>query len=271
MNEIKTARKQEIYEQAVTTSRSAETLAKKHGFENLEDLVAMLPEGARVIDVGAGTSNLGKEACRLRQDITWLNFDYSYSNPDIMTEVSAGSPPNLQLIAGDATKLQELYLPESFDAVFSYWMMPHLSLASDKPAQDAAKGMLSLAKNGAYVSVGPKVGKQKGKLPRFRGGEAVHFVKDGSMNINGLAQELVSRTKLKGRAILMQKFSNEVMTPFFGTSIYAKRPEGKKTPHMYDPYRGEHISFLNPRAMIVVAGLAKAATQHLIDTRKAKK
>ena len=259
-----------VYEQAVTTSRGAEYLAKKHGFESLADLVATLPESAKVIDVGAGASTLGKEAARLRPDITWINFDYSYFDPEILAEASADAPPNLELVAGDATTLLEDYSPEEFDAVFSYWLMPHLSLASDEAAQEAVTGMLNSAKEGAYVSIGPKVGRPKGRLPRLRGQDSIHFVKNDTYDLNNLANDIIQITKLKGRAIFFQKFSNEVLTPFFGTTRYAMRPEGKKTPHMFDPYSGEHISFLNPKSAKVVGGLAVASVKHISKARKSK-
>lgn len=72
---------QTVYEKAITTDRSAEMLACKHGSEGVAQLAETLPQGARILDVGAGASPFGKEVAILRPDISWTNFDYSYQDP----------------------------------------------------------------------------------------------------------------------------------------------------------------------------------------------
>lgn len=113
-----------VYEKAVTTDRPAEVLAQRHGFESVAKLAESLPANALVLDVGAGASPFGKEMAMLRPDVSWINFDYSYQDPAILDEVTNDAPSNVKHVAGDATRLSEIYESESFDAVFSYWFCP---------------------------------------------------------------------------------------------------------------------------------------------------
>ena len=61
------------------TKRSGQALAEFHGFESIRSLAESIPEGAHVIDVGAGFSTFGHSVTKLRDDIHWINFDAVYS------------------------------------------------------------------------------------------------------------------------------------------------------------------------------------------------
>lgn len=256
-----------VYEQAVTTDRPAEMLAQKHGFESLAQLADSLPQGARVLDVGAGASPFGKEVAMLRPDISWTNFDYSYQNPAILDEVSANAPTNLAHTAGDATKLAEVYEPESFDAVFSYWLLPHLSIDDPQPAHDAARAIFAITKNGGVMSVGPQASGHR--LLTLKSGPALKVVKEGSQNADSYADRVVAATKLPKTPRFTQKLANEVATPFFGTTRYAKR-EGK-LPHVYHPQSGEYVSPLSRKGVATAGRLAIALAKHASKQRKASK
>lgn len=210
-----------VYEKAVTTHRGAERLAKIHGFESVADLAEKLPEDARVIDVGAGASPFGVEVAKLRPDITWVNFDYSYGDPDILDDVSKGAPSNVEYVAGDATKLTEMYEPETFDAVFSYWLLPHMSIDEPGPAKAAAEAMYTVTKIGGRLSIGSR----NDGLRRLFGGKDRYATESSSSE--EFADKVVAGTKLSKSASYLQRLINETATPFFGTSRYAKR-EGKQ-------------------------------------------
>ena len=195
------------YELIPTTSREADFISEKHGFNSTAELAASLPFGANVLDVGSGASPFGKVVARLRPDISWTNFDYSYYSPKILEEVREDSPCNIEYVAGDATRLGESYAAESFDAIFSYWMMPHLSIENSEPAKEAARAMFLLAKIDAPISIGPVV--SKGRAPSIRSffvqGKAHKVVKSADIDADNFADTIVAKTKLPAFARFTQK------------------------------------------------------------------
>lgn len=253
-----------VYEKAVTTDRPAEMLAQRHGFESVAQLAETLPQDARVLDVGAGASPFGKEVAMLRPDVTWINFDYSYQDPAILNEVTQNSPDNVQHVAGDATKLGEQYEHESFDAVFSYWLLPHLSIDDPEPAKQAAKAIFDVTKTGGLMSVGPKVSHKR--LPSLKSGKAIQVVKDATVSADSFAERVVTETKLPKIGRYTQKLANEVATPFFGTSRYARR-EGR-IPQVYHPESGEYVSPFTRKGVRTAGRLAVAMARHATRQRK---
>ncbi|MCB9823046.1 class I SAM-dependent methyltransferase [Candidatus Nomurabacteria bacterium] len=251
-----------VYENAVTTHRSAESLARAHGFESVAELAEQLPEYAKVIDVGAGASPFGVEVAKLRPDITWVNFDYSYgADPEILKEVSIGAPSNVEYVAGDATKLTDVYEPETFDAVFSYWLLPHMSLDEPGPARAAAEAMYKVTKIGGRISIGSR----NDRLRRLFGGKDQYNTESGSSE--EFADKIVAGTKLSKSASYLQKLINETATPFFGTSRYAKR-EGKQK-QIYDPKAGEYIPLSSKEGVKIRGRLAiELAKRAYINKRR---
>lgn len=255
---------QTVYEKAVTTDRPAEMLAHKHGFESVAQLAEMLPQDAQVLDIGAGASPFGREVAALRPDVRWVNFDYSYQDPAILEEVSKNAPANIEHVAGDATKLGETYDPETFDAVFSYWLLPHLSLDDTAPAKEAARAIFTATKTGGLMSVGPKTSHKR--LPSLKSGTAIQVVKDESLKADSYAERIVAETKLPKIGRYTQKLANEVATPFFGTSRYAKR-EGR-VPMVFHPESGEYVSPFTRKGVRTAGRLAVAMAHHAVQQRK---
>lgn len=253
-----------VYEKAVTTDRPAEMLAHKHGFESVAQLAETLPTDAKVLDVGAGASPFGKEVAALRPDITWVNFDYSYQDPAILGEVSKDSPANVEHVAGDATKLGESYEPETFDAVFSYWLLPHLSIDDPTPAKEAAKAIFTATRTGGLMSVGPKASQKR--LPSMKSGKAIQVVKEPGQDADSYAERIVAETKLPKVGRYTQKLANEVATPFFGTSLYARR-EGR-IPKVFHPESGEYVSPFTRKGVRTAGRLAVAMARHAVQQRK---
>lgn len=256
----------EIYKKAVTTDRPAEMLARRHGFKNLASLAGALPENAHVLDVGAGASPLGRDVSLLRPDISWTNFDYSYQNPQILEEVSDKAPDNVQHVPGDATKLDEYFQPESFDAVFSYWLLPHLSLNDPAPARSAAQGLFSVTKAGGLLSVGPKTA-SKG-LPALKSGKAVQTIKTLYFTANSYADHITAATTLPTVGRYTQSLANEVATPFFGTSRYAKR--AGPLFRVYHPQSEQYVLPFGPKGVITAGRLAIALARYASERRKTK-
>jgi len=254
-----------VYEKAVTTDRPGEMLARKHGFESMAQLAESLPQNARVLDVGAGASPFGKEVAALRPDITWVNFDYSYQDPAILEDITKDAPGNAEYVAGDATKLAETYKPESFDAVFSYWLLPHLSLDDPAPAREAAKAVFTVTKTGGLMSVGPKASQKK--LPSLKAGKAIQVVKDENLDAESYADRVVAETRLSKTVRYTQKLANEVATPFFGTTRYAKRG---KNPKVYHPQSGEYVSAFGRKGVRTIGRLAIVLAKHAVQSHKKK-
>lgn len=255
-----------VYEKAITTDRPAEKLAQLHGFESVLQLAESLPIDARVLDLGAGASPFGKEVAALRPDVTWVNFDYSYQDPAILDEVSKDTPSNVQHVAGDATKLSESYEPETFDAVFSYWLLPHLSIDDPAPAKQVAEAIFTTTKMGGLMSVGPKASQKR--LPSLKPGKAIQVIKEPSLDSDSYAERIVSETKLTKIGRYKQKLANEAATEFFGTTRYAKR-EGR-IPTLYHPESGEYISPFTLKFVRTAGRLAVATARHANSQRKAK-
>lgn len=256
-----------VYEKAVTTHRPAELLARCHGYESLAQLAESLPTGAHVLDVGAGASPFGKEVAVLRPDVTWVNFDYSYRDPTIFDEVIKDAPDNIQHVAGDATRLSEQYEPYSFDVVFSYWLLPHLSLDNTEPAKQVATAIFDVTKSGGLMSVGPRVSHKR--LPSLKSGKAIQVIKDATVTADSFTERVVTETKLPKIGRYIQKRANEVATPFFGTSRYAKR-EGR-IPQVYHPESGEYVSPFTRQAVQTAGRLAVAMARQASRQRKQSK
>jgi hypothetical protein len=253
-----------IYEQAVTTDRPAEMLARMHGFADVAQLAESLAPHAYVLDLGAGASPFGKEVATLRPDITWINFDYSYHNPAILEEVTKDAPVNLYHVFGDATKLSDTYETETFDAVFSYWLLPHLSIDNLQPAKDSARAIFATAKLGGLMSVGPKSSQKR--LPTLKPEPAIQIIKNEGLDAVSYAEIVVAETKLSKGALYRQRLANNAATPFFGTTRYTKR--SGRVPKIYHPQSGEYVTPFSRKGVRTFGSLAVAVARHASNQSK---
>ncbi len=246
--------RQADYELAPTTERSADRIAKAHGYGGFSQFAHSLPQGAKVLDVGSGASPFGRKVAALRPDISWTNFDYSYHDPAILEDISQDAPSNLQYIAGDATHLDQVFEPESFDAVFSYWMVPHLSLDDPQPARTAVRSMFDLTKKDGVISVGPKLSfKDKTALAP---GKSYRIVKDDSVNEGSFVDTVVDLTKMRGVSRRLQKRANEIIIPTLGTTRWKKR-KGTLT-YVYHSGSGDYVYQYSPKGLQTLGKLAIA-------------
>lgn len=252
-----------------TTSRTADFLSRKYGFESVAELAASLPKGAQVLDVGSGASPFGRDVAKLRPDVSWTNFDYSYSDPKILDEVTKGSPDNVRYISGDATRLTQFYMPETFDAIFSYWMMPHLSIYSPEPAKKAARAIFTLARKGAVISIGPVVNKDHTPLILNSSTKAYKITKGKDLNADSFADMVVVKTKLPRFTRFTQKTANEVVTQLLGTTRWAIQ-YGKIPKNIYHPKSGEYVSLFSLRGMHTVISIVTTLFRHIVTRRKSK-
>ena len=186
-----------VPELAPSTQRDAEHLASRYGFASLAALASSLPEGAEILDLGAGASPLGREVALLRPDVHWTNLDTSYDDPLMRDELMPGVPHNLSFVAGDAQQLGELFPASVFDRVFSFWLLPHLSLNDDTAAVAAAEQMFRAAKDGGEVFIGPIFNSPyHDGTPETAYGDARRTVKTQDMVTADFAREAVRQTRL---------------------------------------------------------------------------
>lgn len=140
-----------------STGRTPRFLAKQYGFNSAKLFADAIPGHAIVIDVGAGLSRLGHYVAKARPDVTWVNADLAYANPELLEHASKEAPDNLKFICGDVIA----FSPElnayhgKADRVYSYWMMPHLSLHNITLAEKAAGTMWELLKPEGQLAIGP--------------------------------------------------------------------------------------------------------------------
>lgn len=217
-----------------TTGRSAEMLTRRYGYKTLLQLANHLPQDAKVLDAGAGASSLGRVVATLRPDIHWINLDYSYYDKQILADVSSNAPSNLEFMAGDVTQLDHFIKPSSLDAVFSYWLFPHLSLYDPKTTITAAVQLYKATKSGGTLAVGPR------KQPIFHHdtllGKSWLIIKDKGLTADVYSQEVLRQTQLSAVNRKTRIAIDTAADELFGTSRYIK---GNK---IYDPKTQKYVS-----------------------------
>ena len=247
-----------------TTGRGAEVLARRHGYKNLASLVQSLPPNATVLDVGAGASPLGKEVALLRPDIHWTNLDFSYHDKRILEEAKKEAPANLKLVAGDVTRLNELVKPDSVDAIFSYFLFPHLSTYDQRTALKAAEQVYTAVKPGGVVIIGPRF------RPRLHLasilGKSWRVTKTGKLTPESYSQKILHQTRLPAFSRYVRRAFNAAVFDVFGTSRYLKGGS-LASQQTYDPSTGRYISIYSPTGIHLVGKALAGTARRLISKR----
>jgi len=244
-----------------TTDRTAAVLARRHGYKTVENLAKSLPPQANVLDVGAGASTLGREIANLRPDIHWTNLDFSYHDKQILIDVSRGAPTNLEFIAGDAAKLDDFIKPGSMDAVFSYWLFPHLSSYNQEMALAAAVQLYKATKNGGLLAIGPC--KPLLLHHPHPWGKSWRVVKSKDLTADSYSHEILCLTNLSSASHYVRDVLNMAAFDVFATSYYVKG-SNMLTRMVYDPASGKHIRAYSPRAVRLVGKFLARAIAGLI-------
>lgn len=190
--------------QIPSTGRKPLFLVKQLGFNSVARFAESLPEGALVADIGAGLSTFGQEVASMRADIHWINVDPCYLDKKIARWLPENLPPNLELLTDNITLESDTLsgLNAKMDFVFSYWLIPHLSLEDDTAARTAIKNMTTLLKREGKMAVGPI--RKHGILSSFRYRGTIIYDKQ---NID--ADEIIRKTKLWWLPRTIQRFSNQ--------------------------------------------------------------
>ena len=246
-----------------TTGRGAEALARKHGYKNLASLVRSLPPKAKVLDVGAGASPLGKEIALLRPDIHWTNLDFGYYDKQILDEAKKGAPPNLKLVAGDVTRLEAFVKPNSMDAVFSYFLFPHLSTYDEQLALAAAKQVYATLKPGGVSVIGPRL--RPWFHPAGKEGTSWRATKSSQLTAEAYGREVLRQTLLSAFSRYIRRAFNAAVFEVFGTSRYLKGGS-LVSQRVYNPNTGQYISIYAPAGILLVMKALAGTVKRLIST-----
>lgn len=194
--------------QIPTTGRRADFHVQQLGYNSLKDFATSLPKNAVVADVGAGLSRLGHHVAELRKDITWVNIDPCYKDKGVLKKARENLPPNVTLC--DTNIVDGFKAPEELrdgaDLVFSYWLLPHLSLESNTPAETACRHMLELLKPTGKLIVGPVRNWGLGLFSPYRYKGTISYAR--KENPDTAIAEIVSQTKLWWLGRIVQLFSN---------------------------------------------------------------
>lgn len=205
------------YERAPMTDRRGDTLALKYGYKDLSAFTDDLPVGARVVDIGAGFSSLGRQACYRRSDIEWVNVDIQYEDwtspyAHLYEQLIDGKPSNLHFEPADAMSLVQDFGENQFDRTYSYWMLPHIILASRELGLSAVENMIRITKSSGNLAVGPI------SRPLFTS-DAIHKralhitpASDDS-SIPDQAERLVSATTPSPVEAMIQRFMHKYVGP----------------------------------------------------------
>ncbi len=195
--------------QIPTSGRRTSFQVKQLGFNSVGDFATSLPKSAVVADVGAGVSRLGHETARLRPDITWVNIDPCYSHDNIRKEMDKDRPSNVSLYAEDIVKgfkKRPAQLRNGADLVYSYWLLPHLSLEDITVAEKACKNLIELLAPTGNLVIGPvrKPGLNPFSSLRYRG-TVVHTKGEVQQTV---INDIISKTSLSWSAGRVQKYFN---------------------------------------------------------------
>lgn len=200
-----------IYMKAPMTSRTGELFAYRQGYESVVELADSLPPGAQVLDVGAGKSSFGLRVCHERDDVEWTNADIRYFIPGMVDQLSRHKPPNLRFVPTDVLHLMETFPDEQFERVYSYWLLPHVSMAGRDMATQAARNILKVANPTGEVVVGPCRSRAAGVSGRLFSVDMTGLVPE---DLNGVAADIASASTFRGPGAAIQYLSNQLCHRF---------------------------------------------------------
>jgi len=151
------------------TGRSARLISKLYGYRSPKEFVAELPENARVADIGAGNSNLGRVAAGLRPDIQWTNIDIQYDDFYPSLRERSKAPDNVSYVAADI--LHSCLQAGSLDLIVSNAALPFIIMTDEVLAMRALYSMRESLKTDGRMILGKGI--VNGALFRKKDG-AVH-------------------------------------------------------------------------------------------------
>lgn len=141
-----------LYQRAPMTASTAAFLARVYGAPSVDELARSLPAAARVLDVGAGYSELGQVVARLRPDIAWTNLDLNYPPGEVRAD-------NLTHVQGDVLANTSR---GPYDRIYAFWVLPHIGLEGTAMIEQALTNMLRWLTPDGRLVVGPLLAHRTG-------------------------------------------------------------------------------------------------------------
>jgi hypothetical protein len=191
-----------------TTGRKPDYLAKQFGYLSVDDMAKKLKRSCTVFDIGSGTSTLGNEVTVKRGDIKWINIDPCYADAEYANFFD-NTDGNVELLGLDICSKNDLskLKGRKADYILSYWLLPHLSTHSNKPALLMADSMHALLENDGVMIIGPIRKLGLGLLSPWRYKSSIRF--NQSDEVGDVKKGILHATKLWWLPRIVQGLSNK--------------------------------------------------------------
>jgi predicted SAM-dependent methyltransferase len=132
---------------------------------------------------------------QIQTELIPMPGDHLVPDANVISDVSTiiDAPANISFNPIDARNITSEYGDNSVDAIFSYWLFPHLMDINPEHARHAAAQLYRVAKLGGQLSIGPNAGEQ------FKfGGNTFVTVKTDPAGADEFANEVTSRVHIRG-------------------------------------------------------------------------
>lgn len=265
-----------LYELAPTNGRDANSQAAYYGYASAGDLASSLPPKAKLIDIGAGTSDFGRVIAAARWDVEVTCFDLRYGNANILQQAAGDNPPpNINFVAGDILKIEETDLAlNGFDRAFSSRLIQHIELEDRVLARAALVNIGRLLKaDGSMIVVGKPYQLWRDRL--FRRQVAVTITKKELRdNPDFVLEQAIAMVRLPDIHRWRTRIHNVHATAYFGQP-QCRRPDEKGRVlfmhgEIWDPAQQAFIPRRSMRGHLVYAGFQRRILADPLP-RRAKK
>lgn len=142
------------------TASAAGYLAEVFGGEGttIDEFAGSLPPAAKVLDIGAGRSDLGLAVALRREDVDWVNLDVQYGSDEKRGPLEAAAEEagvqNLRFVPGSVLALPD-YLRGWADNTYVFNLVSHLLHIRRDIGHRAVVGSLDTLDVGGELSMGP--------------------------------------------------------------------------------------------------------------------
>jgi len=231
-----------------STGRRAEVLACRHGFDNLDQMqeyIDSLQDGARIMDVGAGMSNLIDELAHKSPDKNFYKFD---NNP--ATAKMWANHENVTPVVGDVFSINDT-LGGGFDAIFSYRMAHHFSF---EQVCEIVNNLTNLLTDDGELFIGPKMDWRQSTYS----GKSIRVDKQRVCDEG--VENIAKQISLNKFGLHIQRTVDRTVADYFKTAFFANRDNNDCVTEILNPKTGE----MTNKKLGVYAGFAARLATNLV-------